>query len=588
MSLSRLASYIKRNQELLIVVIVAVAFFVFTSSFNFLSQKRDFVKWLSPDETANYTIAKVFAETGSLQFFEKYNLLAKDIIHPRSFRSDWGWIKPVSFLGLPIIYGWLGHLFGTMTLPYLTPFFGAVGLIFFYLLIKEIFDKRVGLLATVLLGVFPVYTYYSARSFFHNVLFMVFLIAGLYFGVIMNKKNTEESSYLRRKIFPHIYALVAGVALGGAIISRTSELIWVAPLLGGLYLFNCHRINVFKLFLLLLGLSIAVSPVAYWNYVLYGSWYASGYPELNNSLGTLTTTGGTLAETTLHGNFLALKPILAKIKMTIFHFGFKPQQSLKMFNNYVITMFPWLFWSAVAGFILFLVYIKRYTRGRWLFILAWGCVSAILVLYYGSWIFYDNPDPRSFTIGNSYTRYWLPLYAGALVLTSLAVVTLTKYLRKPRLIAIVHVTVVAVLATISLRFVWLDPSEGLQVSIEKQAAAQEEWREVLDLTETRAVIITRYHDKLLFPERKVIIGLFDDKNMMSEYAHLTAYLPVYYYNFTLPEKDITYLNNGPLAERSVRLEVVRQITDKFTLYRLIPQSSLPPEENKPLKNLHMT
>lgn len=578
MSASRLTSFFRDNKELLIASVVAIAFFVFTSSFNFLSQKQNFVKWLSPDETANYTIAKVFAETGSLQFFEKYNLVAKDIIHPRSFRSDWGWIKPVSFLGLPIIYGWLGHLFGTGTLPYITPLVGAIGLIFFYLLLQEIFGKRVALLATLLLAVFPVYTYYSARSFFHNVLFMVFLIIGLYFSIIMTKKFPEAPSYPRRTVLPALYALLAGLAFGGAIISRTSELIWVGPLLVVLYLFNCHRINLFKLFLLLLGLGIAFSPVAYWNYVLYGSWYASGYPELNSSLGTLTSSGTTLAETTLHGNFLALKPILAKIKMTIFHFGFKPQQSLKMFNNYVVTMFAWLFWGAALGVMVFLGDVKRYTRRRWLFVLAWATVSGILVLYYGSWVFYDNPDPRSFTIGNSYTRYWLPLYAGGLTLAAVALVTITKWLRKPSLIAIVQVAVVAVLATISLRFVWLDPSEGIQVSIAKQAAAQEEWQTVLELTEPRAVIITRYHDKLLFPERKVIIGLFDDKNMMDEYARLTIYLPVYYYNFTLPEKDLIYLNQGPLAERGVQLKIIRQVTDKFTLYQLVSQP-LPVEEN---------
>lgn len=567
---------LKRHKGIILLIIVAAAFFVFTSSLNYFSQDKDFVKWLSPDETANYTIAKVYAETGSLQFFEKYNLVSKDIIHPRSFRSDLGWIKPVSFLGLPILYGWLGSIFGTVTLPYITPFIGALGIIFFYLLIKELFNKHIGLLSAVLLAVFPVYIYFSARSFFHNILFIVSLIAGLYFSVKMKQKKPFEQNFPRPVSIstPYLLSFLAGLCFALAITARTSELMWVAPLLLTLYIFNCRKISFLKIIFLLAGLGVGLAPTLYWNQVLYGAWYASGYPELNNSLGTLTESGSALAQTTFSGNFFGLKPLLAKIKMTIFHFGFKPEQSLKMFNKYVLVMFPWLFWAGAAGLTIFLLNVKQYTWKRWLYILAWGMASLILVIYYGSWVFYDNPDPNSFTIGNSYTRYWLPLYLGAISLASVAIATTTNWLRKPLLIMFTRFVIVVAIAIISIQFVWNDPSEGLKVSIEKQRAAKQEWQQVLNETESRAVIITRYHDKLLFPERKVVIGLFNDKNMITEYAALTEHVPVYYYNFTLPEKDVTYLNNGPLREHSIQLEVVKQITKDFTLYQLSPLTLL--------------
>lgn len=537
-----------------------------------MSQEQGFVKWLSPDETANYISAKLYAETGTLQFFEKYNLIAKDIIHPRSFRSDWGWIKPVSFIGLPLFYGWLGHIFGTSVLPYLTPFFGALGIIFFYLLVKELFNRHIGFISAALLAVFPVYTYFSARSFFHNILFLVALLIGLYCSVIIATRRNHQQKHFRF-ILP-LVAFVAGLSFAMAITARTSELIWVAPLLLGLYIFNCHRISLLKMVCLLAGLGVGLAPVLYWNHVLFGAWFASGYPALNGSLGTLTESGKALAETTMSGNFLNIQPVLAKIKMTIFHFGYKPDQSFNLFSKYVITMFPWLFWTAIGGLAIFLLNVKQYSRGRWLYILAWACLSLILIIYYGSWTFYDNPDPNSFTIGNSYTRYWLPFYLGALILAGVAITTSTNWLRKPVLIMFARLVIIVVIGIISIQFVWNDPSEGLRVSIEKQTAAKEEWRQVLEQTETRSVIITRYHDKLLFPERKVIIGLFNDKNMIAEYATLTNYLPVYYYNFTLPEKDFTYLNNGPLQEYNIRLEVVKQITKDFTLYRVAPLTLL--------------
>ena len=77
-----------------------------------------------------------------------------------------------------------------------------------------------------------------------------------------------------------------------------------------------------------------------------------------------------------------------------------------------------------------------------------------------------------------------------------------------------------------------------------------------------------YHDKLLFPERKVIVGLFDDKEKVVKYANLTKILPVYYYNFTLPQIDMDYLNNRRLAEAGLRIVEVEKITESFTLYRL--------------------
>lgn len=561
--------FLKTYKELLFVIVIAICFFLTASAFNFLSQDKDFHKWLSPDETANYTISKLYAETGNLEFFESYNLISKDIIHPRSLRSDWGWIKPMSFLGLPLLFGSLGKLFGTGILPYLTPFFGAMGIIFFFLLVKELFGKSIAVWSAILLASFPVYVYFSARSFFHNILFIVCIIAGTYFALVMSKKPPSNgTSYLKKNKVYFIAALLSGLCFGWGIITRTSELIWVGPLLVCLYIFNFRRIGLVKLWFFLLGLLISFLPVLYWNQLLYGSWYASGYPELNSSLGTLTESSVALAQTTAAGHLLEIKPLLAKLKMTIFHFGYKPEQSATMFERYVMTMFPWLFWSSLVGLGLYIIQFKKYSKRRWLYILAWLCSSFIVIIYYGSWLFYDNPDPKSFTIGNSYTRYWLPFYLGALSLASLGLVTVTAWLRKPWLIIIMRSIAVAVIVVISFRFIWLDPAEGIKVSISKQAAAKLEWQKVLQKTEANSVIITRYHDKVLFPERKVIVGLFDDKNIIKEYEHIAEHLPVYYYNFTLPAKDLNYLNIGPLAEAGLHLSLVEQITKDFTLYKL--------------------
>ncbi|MCK5320938.1 hypothetical protein KAJ61_06150, partial [Candidatus Parcubacteria bacterium] len=121
----------------------------------------------------------------------------------------------------------------------------------------------------------------------------------------------------------------------------------------------------------------------------------------------------------------------------------------------------------------------------------------------------------------------------------------------------------------SLSFVLYGSEEGLIFLAQRQKESRAEYNQVLKLTENNSAIITFYHDKLFFPERKVIVGLFDDKRMVAKYANLVELLPVYYYNFTLPQKDIDYLNNKRLAEAGLGIEKVRQITSDFTLYRLV-------------------
>jgi 4-amino-4-deoxy-L-arabinose transferase-like glycosyltransferase len=568
--IKNLKESLKSRWPLIIVIVAAFGFFFFASSFNYLSQNDDFVKWLSPDETANYASSKLYAETGNLAVFEKYNLISKDIIHPRSFRSDWGWVKPVSFLGMPLLYGKIAKILGTDVLPYLSPLFGAIGLVFFYLLVKRIFGRSNAIISTLLAAVFPIYVYFSARSMFHNILFMSLLMGGLYFASRMTEANNEaENSYFKKHRRGFVFSLLSGLLVAGALTARTSELIWVGPLIFVLWLFNLRRLGLVRPFFFLYGALISFLPILYWNNVLYGSFISSGYPELNDSLFSLSQDGSALVAQAGAGKLTELKSVLLSIKDTIFHFGFNLGQSYRLFNAYVRDMFPWLYYAAGAGVALYLIFFKNYAKRRWLWLGLWALSSSLLVVYYGSWTFFDNPD-RSSTIGNSYTRYWLPLYFGALPFASLALVKITGLVRYSAAVWGLRLAAIAVIATLSVQFVWLDPAEGIKVSIEKQTAAKQEWSKVLALTENDAVIITRYHDKLLFPERKVVIGLFDDKNMINEYANIARRLPTYYYNFSYQDKDLEYLNNGPLKETGLQLELVEAITDRFNLYSLKP------------------
>lgn len=563
-----------KNWQILTVVSLATAFFILASSFNYLTQKDNFIKWASPDETANYFFTKNYATTGGLVVAEKYNLISDNIIHPRSFRAEYDQLKPMSFLGIILIYGNIARIAGVDTIPYLTPLFGAIGIIFFYLLVKELFDQRIGLIAASLLAAFPPFIYYSSRSMFHNVLFVVLLIAGFYFSLLMNKNQTDKKheSPLDHILKNFIYPALSGGIIGLAIITRTSELLWLGPTLLFLWLANIRNTGFIKLAVFLCFAFLSILPVLNWNQVLYASPTNSGYPEMNTSISAVSSAGSQLAKETINnvnkGKLAVNRILFEKIKNTIFYFGLNPYQSLKMFYYYFYLMFAWLFWGATAGFIVFLLKYKKISKGQICFILSLILLSTILLFYYGSWKFHDNPDPNAKTIGNSYTRYWLPIYLGAIPFASLLIVRLSRVFKFKFLINTIRLVAVAAIMIYSVNFIMFYSEESLTATIKKQQATRQEFDEVIKNTPENAVIISRYHDKLFFPERKVILGLFNDDNMNMAYAKLAKYVPLYYYNFTFGQKDLDYLNKTKLAKAGLKIKQIKKVNENFTLYKL--------------------
>jgi len=550
---------------------LALVFFVMSASFNYLKQSPDFVKWSSPDETANYFFTKLYVETGDLRVYEKYNLVADDLVHPRSFRSDNGVLKPVSFLGMILIYGSIAKVFGLAVLPYLTPLLGALGIVFFYFLIKEIFSRKVALVAAALLTFFPPYIYYSARSFFHNVPFTVFWIIGMYFVVRMIKQKdytNDISTLIKNKIIVQkfIWSSLGGFFIGLTLLTRTSEAIWLLPMLLIIWLLNLRRVDWFKFVIFLCFTWLALLPMFFWNQALYGSAFSGGYSEMNTSIQSLV-------KVSIGGS--GPSQIFSKVRDTIFYFGFNPVMSVKMAYHYFAEMFYWMFWPAALGLILLLTQIKKWKRRHLTYLAAAVPVLIILILYYGSWKFNDNPDPTRFTIGNSYTRYWLPVYLAAIPLAAFFLRQFSRWLfRRSRLLSRLGLSfILGIIAVISVNFVVFGSEEGLMYNLNNNSVDRQIYNKVLAQTEPEAIIITRYHDKIFWPERRVILGTLTDDNMDVYYEKLLKLTPVYYFNFTFLEKDVKYLNENKLIKFGFNIEPLDKI-DSFTLYRLNATSSV--------------
>src|SRR3989344_1378680 len=168
-----------------------------------------------PDETANYFWIQHYAKTGQLVIEEPLNLAADNQIHPRSFnvRPD-GSLVPGSFLGLILFYGWISKLLGSWIILYLTPFFGVLGVLAFYGIIRRLFDDQVGLLTTILILIHPAWWYYSATTLLPNVTFLSLVTVGAYF-------------LYRREALNFWGALGSGLAFGLALAVRPAEIVWV-------------------------------------------------------------------------------------------------------------------------------------------------------------------------------------------------------------------------------------------------------------------------------------------------------------------------------------------------------------------------
>ena len=574
-----------------LIVALSAVFFICASSFNFFLQRpsfyfsanNDFIKFSSPDETANYVFAKLYAQESTLYLIEKYDIVAKDIIRPRSIRSDNGVLKPMSFLGMPIVYGSAGKIFTVASIPYITPLLGAFGIILFYLILKKIFGRNVALVSAFLLAFFPPYFYYCARSMFHNIPFIVFLLAGLYafFPPTGRDKSFYKPERERRGVYavfetfilvarPVLAMFASGAFFGLAGITRTSELLWLLPVLVALVFFNLRRIKLAGLVGFIVGAFLFVLPALSWNYVLYGSFVSGGYPQMNSSISELQISGKDLVSSGVSAKIEAMWESALRLKRTIFHFGIDLEKSRMIAGYYILEMFPYLSILSVAGAVLFFARYKAVRKRHILYFSLILFLASILIVYYGSWEFYDNPDKSEHTIGNSYTRYWLPIYLGSIPFASYALIRISGFLGRFRIAGNVFLAgSVACLCFFSAIQVLIGSSEGLLQTAEKISSTKQEYELIIKNTESDSVVVTRYHDKLLFPERKVIVGDFGDPNMNSEYAKLSKMLPLYYYSFALTRKDLEYLNARKLGPLELFIEEKAK-NGNFGLYSLEP------------------
>lgn len=518
----------------------------------------------SPDEMSNRYFAGLYAETGELWSYEPLNGIADDVIHPRSVSVVEGLLVPGGFIGLPVIYGLLARLFGGSSVVFFTPLFAVIGILAWGGLTSRFFGRRFGVFSAALLMIQPAWWYSASRTLQPNVLFASLLICAAYvyfaapfFTLSRRFGGKGEPSRLGR--LKLVDAAVSGILLAFALAVRMSEAYWIVLVLAVLAAYFRKRVSWHRVVVFAAAVMFAMSPFMVWNAALYGGIFSTGYGSGVLEVIEGAATGGLGAR------------MLGDLQPYIFPLGFAPRLAMSNFFEYGISFFWW--WTALVAAGLFLLACEWKKRGAggitcaafgWLFTAV--IMACWLILFYGSWVVRDNPDPSAVTIGSSYIRYWLPLAVFSTLPVAFLMGRLADRFRRSG--AIIAGFALVVVVAVSGSVVFGAAEEGLLAIRGNLERFSMERSAVLSHTEDSAVIVVDRADKVIFPHRRVVYPLRSEQTYAA-LDTLKRFVPLYYFGITLPDKDVRWLNEYRLPPLGLSIETVESYADQ-TLYRLAP------------------
>lgn len=432
-----------------------------------------------PDEMANYAFIKEWVVNGEVGIIEPLAEVSENQVHPRSMTVVEGRLVPIGFPGFiaamssilrPVVW-----LFGESSFNWLvvrvTPFVAVLSAWLLFGIMRALnLDKRAALIGALALLALPPWWYYASRPLQSNTLFVFFILAGLWAGLLKNSK-------LARFFF-------IGLSFGLALYVRPSEWIWVFGLIGILGYYNREFLDWKRIFFFGIGSGIMAVIFFLTQFVFYGSWLGSGYvrPAADGTAGLLTS--GPQGIYWVKAIFLPFGFNALAIIKTMYHYG------LKLFLPWVVT--------AALGFGFLCVHKKEQSL-LWKYTLGVGCLGVWLALYYGSWQFTDNLAGQ-ISIGSSQVRYFLPLYVLSIPLTAYLISKIYSWHWSGKVVSVLIGLTVVLASVKSVYFKF----EGL-VQIKETVAEYYERRAVIiNNTPENAVIVTRYADKYIYPLRPVL------------------------------------------------------------------------------------
>lgn len=515
--------------------------------------------FVSPDEHATWTFAQEVASTGVAVVEEQRNEMLAGLLHPRSTVTVGQSIVPAGFLGMPYIAGVL-YFLSPYAAALAGPLFGILGLCAWYGIIKKMgATEEFAALSVGALALHPAWWYYSARSLMPNIPFVSLILCAGWIACSIKKYEKAVGRYAS--------ACASGALFALAVFIRPSEWLWLAGAILVAALFVPLRAYKKEIASGLLGFLVVASVAFMLQDMVYGGALTTGY--------TVDIPAWEVGGEVVGSNV----PWHEKVFALLFPFGIHEKSTLRNAWSYLVLVYPWMtFVAALGGFLLLpklrdLVARAKDVAQKRTYIVAIivTVLSAVyLVILYGSWTFYDNPDPSVVSIGNSHVRYWLPIIIASTPLAAHAMLFVkSKFLswshtdRSRSLAKAFPAAVLVLLGAFSAHTVFagddgiLHTREALMTFAEKRSA-------IVAATPENAVIIVDRADKYLWPGRAVVVPLRSEKTYES-IPKLLDSGPLYYFSITLPDEDLSHLHEVIFAGTGITFTPVFTINEE-TLY----------------------
>lgn len=522
-----------------------------------------------PDESVNYFFIRQLVRENTFGLAESLSSASFNQVHPRSTTVIGGKIVPIGFPGFIVLVGLVvkiltfifdKNLFNLLAVA-ITPLVAAVSPLLGYFFWRRFWGKGVAFASAVMLFILPAWWYNASRPFQHNLLFVFFLLCASLFFVLSREKAGRKKLWL---------VFLAGLFWGLCVYLRPAEIIWLLGLTIFVLIETKKEWTKKKVGFLILGLALTAILFFATQYAFYGNIFGSGYVKP-----TATGSSGLVFSGPQGINFW---------QALILPFGFHPTNIAKIFVKYFFLLFrPW-FLITLAGLLMFLLDREKKQKEKdetivsaqsgvltavlrrkfsSIYLLVWFFISCYILIYYGSWIFYDNLVGEA-SIGTSYVRYFLPIYVFSL---PLAAYFLSVLWRISKFAKFITVFLLIILGLSSLTEVYFK-LDGLK-QVKETVGQYQVWRDqVYSLTEKNAVIVTRYGDKYIFPGRKIIPGWSDPDQIKAISNLLKAGLPVYLYDLKLGEVEAQDLRSR-LKEDGADLGDIIATWDNLQLTKII-------------------
>jgi len=502
-------------------VLCAIVFLAQSSLFFILPSLGSGV-FLSPDETAVATSARVFGQQANMRIEDKL-LTEGPWIHPRSYVTQGSAMVPVGFLGLPLVLSAVWRLAGDWGLAMFVPLLVMSAGFPLWRLLRRFGPYAAAIAVTIWLS-FPTVILYANRGLFPNLAALCFVLWGIFF-------LTERKSLW--------WTMTAGFCAGVAVAIRPTEVIWIVPW-----------------FWFAWSLKPSTTKL---RFVSFGA--AAAFPCLLAAFAAWTTYGSpfTIGYWLRDPVVMAATGVVTNAATHLWPFGLHPRNVWFNLRWYVFSFIgPW----TVVILIALAQHVKNKKSWKLIGVCLWTIAS--LAVLYGEAIYQDHVGVNVVSLGNSYLRYLIPLAA----ISALAAAALVAWLE--RRLGQTRGRGVAVCGAFLLAIT--GASIAIQSSGEGVLAGNRELQRYVLIRQTtlnqfgpQAIIVSERSDKIFFPTFRVATPVPDFETLRP----LVANAPVPTLLFT------ETLDGGEQAMWSAEGFLLRPVfrTENQTLYEMYPHAT---------------